>query len=338
MTNPRYLNINLSPNQSAPSKGPLAWLTGIAGIASLVLFADLWLQDGDASSGLCATAGCQLAGQSLRMGEIPLLVLGIIFFALLSVLAYFYLHRGSRWMGNLLNILICGGLAFDSALLGYQFLVLQAMCQICIGVGAALGLIFFLQTAACKKAVLILMGMAIWLGGFSAMAVLDLTPPTPDFSTAIQFKTGNSTADGPTYHLFYSNYCDQCESVLTILAATNPQYVSWTISCADTDTASLSRLAGVWNTRNATSNIFAALLSAKKAALSSIPIPSDLRQSARNVRTYLINKGYTGVPLIIATQGKHQKTIVEGKFFLLDYLREQGVLDSDNPLVKLLGM
>lgn len=308
----------------------------VAALATLVLFADLWLHNDPSSPGLCVTAGCRIAGQSLRLGEIPLMITGIIFFALTTLLVLLHRQRNSSFTEKLLVTLVFGGLAFDGTLLGYQFLVLKTFCQVCVGVGTALCIIAMLLALARKSAGMFCWCMAVWAGAASAIFFLALTPPTPEQAATIQFRTGNTTSDSLTYHLFYSNYCEQCESVLAILAATNPTHVAWNISCADTDDKSLSRLTTVWNQRNATTNMFAALLNAKHNAPSSAPIPTELRQQARNARTFLMNKGYTGVPLIIARKGAHQKTIVEGKFSLITFLQQEQVLDPDNPLVNLL--
>lgn len=308
----------------------------VAAVATLVLFADLWLHNDPTSSGLCATAGCRIAGQSLRLGEIPLMITGIIFFALITLLAFLQRQRNRPVTEKLLVTLILGGLAFDGALLGYQFLVLDTFCQVCVGVGTALCLIVILLAVARKSAFTLCWCLAAWTGAAAAIFFLALTPPTPDQAATIQFRTGNATSDSLTCHLFYSNYCDQCESVLTLLAATNPARVSWNISCADTDDKSLSRLTTVWNQGNATTNMFAALLNAKHNAPSFAPVPAELRQRARNARTFLMNKGYTGVPLIIAHKGAHQKTIVEGKLALIKFLQQEQILDTDNPLVDLL--
>lgn len=327
----------LSSRRFRASQRALAWAAGIATLTMLVLFVDLWIQDDPASSGLCATAGCRLANESLRLGEVPLMIAGIVFFALMAILAILSRRRNALFASNLLAVILFGGLAFDGTLLGYQFLVLQTSCQLCLGVGISLGLIAILLATSLRPGGVLLKGAAVWIGAASAVFVLAIAPPTPGQNATVQFSAGNAPSDSPRYHFFYSHYCDQCESLLTILAATNPTDVAWDISCADTDEASLSRLTAVWDKRGETENIFAALLQAKQSPPNSKPIPEELRMRARNARTFLMNKGYTGVPLIIASRGKHQQTIVEGKLQLVQYLRQEGILDADNPLIDLLA-
>ncbi len=328
----------MSSDHSNASGTALGLTACVAALGALILCTDLWLRDTPGSPGLCVTAGCRLAGQSLRLGDIPLLVAGVLFFALTALMAILTRQKsGSPLWRQLLTMLVFGGLAFDGTLLGYQFLVLQTACQVCVGVAGALFLILILLALNRHSWRLFIKGLGIWAGAASAIFFLALTPPTPDQAATIQFTSGNATQPFPRYHLYYSNNCDQCESLLMILALVNPKTSSWDISCVDTDDKHLAQLTPTWNQRHTLTNIFAALLAAKQSP-SSLPVPNDLRHKAEKARTWIVNKDYTGVPLLVVTLDTYQHTILQGKASILDYLGKKQVFNKgNNPLVELLS-
>ena len=118
----------------------------LLGMSAGVLSIEFWLQFQMGSS-LCQTSACQAVAEFVRIGEPALVLFGSGFFWLLFVLALIGMVTSAKWIWTLIGVALFGALAFDGALIGYQFVGLGQKCYLCLAVGIALAVRFFEQPA-----------------------------------------------------------------------------------------------------------------------------------------------------------------------------------------------
>jgi uncharacterized membrane protein len=82
-------------------------------------------------SSICPDAGCKTVESLTAISPLYLNVLGFIFFQVVFWLLYFLRSR-TDFNRHLMGLLLLSGLAFDSALLGYQLFAAHSLCSYCL--------------------------------------------------------------------------------------------------------------------------------------------------------------------------------------------------------------
>lgn len=134
-----------------------------SGLATLFVFAELLLHSFGKS--ICELQGCKVVAHQLRYGDYSLLLLGLAFFATLTVLAFLARARGKSWAAALLDPLLLIALATEGYFVGYQVFAVQALCVFCLLVFAWIVLLALLRLGAGAR--LIWVGFACWLAVFA---------------------------------------------------------------------------------------------------------------------------------------------------------------------------
>ncbi len=91
------------------------------------------------NTSLCGEVGCKLAGELLRFNPLYLNYLGIGATFILIVLGYFSLK--SKILERLFFIVLYSAIAFETTIIGYQFIANPEPCAFCLGIYSSLLLI-----------------------------------------------------------------------------------------------------------------------------------------------------------------------------------------------------
>ncbi len=299
-------------------------------VSAAALTGDYYLKTRD-QGGLCTTDACQLAAEQLRIPEIFLIMAGAYFFWGLWLLIFF----GDRYQRPILWILVSlglwGGLAFDGALLGYQYIGLGAPCQLCTGVGAALMAVLVCTAWSRRSWFILFVGLSVFASGFTANSLLTFQTQPPKLEeTAFGSQLSESNADGPQLYLFFSLHCGHCRSVMKNVGYQPSAWkVDWHLSCVDRREQDLQKIAyALDQTRGNESLILKILEVEHRTDIPSVQIPEELREHAGKAGSYLRHKGYRGVPLLVAVEGPGRKTFVSGGRAIARYLYSQGLIQK----------
>jgi uncharacterized membrane protein len=82
-------------------------------------------------SSICPNAGCKVVENLTSISPVYLNILGFIFFQVVFWLLGSLKSKPDKGL-NLIGLVLLGGLAFDSALLGYQLFVAHSLCSYCL--------------------------------------------------------------------------------------------------------------------------------------------------------------------------------------------------------------
>jgi hypothetical protein len=278
---------------------------------------------------LCGTQACKTVGGYVRFGEGMLVLLGSLFFWILFGLLFFACRYERPWLWGAALLGLLGALAFDGALLGYQFAGLGLMCWICVAVAAGLALV--LTAAAWRRGSLLLLaaGIAVWCGGFAANSALQLTPDMPRLEeTAFLEHSPAGNEEGPRYYLFFSLDCRHCTEVLYNLSRVAPASGSWHLAAVNRDAASRAKLARAART-SGEANAFARVLRAKKAKVPDpAVVPEHVRRATRKAGAYFRAMGFRGVPVLLVRKNSGIRISLTGVDNISRYLWEQGVVSE----------
>ncbi|RUM70438.1 MAG: hypothetical protein DSZ08_04705 [Sulfurovum sp.] len=155
-------------------------------------------------SSLCDATGCKLAGELLRFNPIYLNYLGLFFVSVLTLLGYASLK--SNLAQRLFFMVLYASIAFETTIIGYQFIVNPEPCVFCLGIFSSLLLIALL--ARVKDFLFIL---SIVLAIFLALSTLAI----PKNKTFMQ-------NDGA--YLIHSDSCPHCKKVKKYLSENHINY------------------------------------------------------------------------------------------------------------------
>lgn len=304
---------------------------GAAVLLSAVGLSLEYILQAQGAGSLCGTEACEVVGGYVRFGEKGLVLLGSLFFWILFGLFFFACRyeRGWLWGTALLGLL--GALAFDGALLGYQFVGLGLMCWICAAVGA--GLILVLAATAWRRRSLLILaaGLAVWCGGFAANSVLQLTPEIPRLEeTAFLEQSDGQKKSGAQHYLFFSLQCGHCAEVLYNLSRVAPVPGSWHLAAVDRDPAARAKLAqAVALAGEEEENAFASVLRAKQAeAPERAGVPQQLRRATRKAGVYFRAMELRGVPVLVVRKASGVRISLTGVDNISRYLWEEGVVSE----------
>ncbi len=311
---------------------------GLASALVLTLDVVLYLSQ---AGGLCQTQSCQAVGEYVRIGETSLRIVGAAFFWVLWLVFFLATRVNKPIFWHLAALWLLGALAFDGGLLGYQFVGLKLQCWLCIGVGAALFANLFSLAWVRQSWMIPCIGLAVWIGGFAANSTLVVASEAgqPPRSGQIQSleraayvsslaQGGRSNQD---YYLFFSLNCGHCQEVLASLAMNAPFAVNWHLCSLDGSRQQLAKLA--WVRKQAqmgtdpNENIFYLTLKAKQdKALKADHIPDRIRNAVEQARDFFASRGYRGVPLLVAKEGRGREVVLTGTTNIARYLHQEEVV------------
>lgn len=299
-------------------------------LAALFLSAEIWMQAVRHTS-FCTTSSCDVVGEYVRFGEGNLIKMGAYFFWMLWALVFFGGRYQKPWLWGLASLGLFGALAFDGALLGFQFIGLREQCLICIAVGAILFGILFLFSWVRRSFLTALLGIAVWMGGFTANAILDLgvIPPADTDTAFVHF--GNSTGQGPRHIFFFSLHCDHCATVLANLSINTDELEgSWHLACVDNKEDDLYRLAHILDSKETAQNPFLEILRIETLSkVDPIPIPQELRQAVRQARAYFKMRNFLAIPILVVQERPGWEMVLRGEGNITEYLRTHGYLERE---------
>ena len=113
------------------------------------------------NTSLCGEVGCKLAGELLRFDPIYLNYLGIGATLMLIILGYFSLK--SKILERLFFIVLYAAIAFETTIIGYQFIANPEPCAFCLGIYSSLLLIALLSSSK-RFAAVIAVALSIFVG------------------------------------------------------------------------------------------------------------------------------------------------------------------------------
>jgi len=304
-------------------------LGGIAFLCAAGLSLDYVLQSMGVGS-LCGTQACKVVGGYVRFGEKGLLLLGSLFFWILFGLFFFACRyeRSLLWGVAILGLI--GALAFDGALLGYQFVGLGLMCWICVGVAAGLALVLVAAAWRRRAWLLLAAGLAVWCGGFAANSLLQVTPDMPRLQETAFLEQGPSDArSGTRYYFFFSLDCPHCSEVLYNLSRVAPVSGTWHFAAVNRDPASRAKLARAVQPSEGGNNVFDRVLQAKRADVSgNLPVPEGVRRATRKAGVYFRAMGFRGVPVLVVAKRSGIRISLTGVNNISRYLWEEDVVSE----------
>jgi hypothetical protein len=299
-------------------------------LAASFLSAEVWMQAIRHTS-FCTTSSCDVVGEYVRFGEGNLIKMGAAFFWFLWSLAFFGGRYDRKWIWGSATLLLFGALAFDGAILGFQFMGLKEKCLLCIVVGAMLFVTLCLFSWVRRTLLTVLLGIAVWTGGFAANAILDLNV-TPPAIVDTAFTTWESAPDNAPQHvLFFSLHCDHCSKILANLSI-NAQTLpgKWHLACTDNKEEDFYRLATVLQTEEGKQNPFLEVLRVESLDKPDpVPVSDDLRQTVRTARAYFKMKGFQGIPVLVVMERPGWEMVLRGENNITEYLRIRGFLKRE---------
>lgn len=297
-------------------------------LSALFLSGEVWMQAVRHTS-FCTTSACAVVGEYIRFGEGNLIKLGATFFWVLWTLVFFGGRYNKNWIWGLVGLIMVGALAFDGALLGFQFVGLKEECALCVGVACALFLNLGLLAWVRRTVFIFFLGVAVWVGGFMANSALDLGVVAPALTDTAFLSTAseeNATTRYPQHVFFFSLSCDHCSKILANLSI-NLEHVptdTWMFSCVDNKEEDLLRLAHIQTSPAAQENPFLEILRVESEDnVAPLPITDSLRRTMREARTYFKMKEFGGVPALVVAEGPGRDLILRGEESIMRYLMEK---------------
>jgi hypothetical protein len=225
-----------------------------------------------------------------------------------------------------------GALAFDGALLGFQYVGLGERCQLCMAVGLGLMLILLQFSLVRRSFFIFILGLALWCSGFAANSVLKLDPVPPKIQETA-FLTWPQELDPweeyPAFHLFIGLHCGHCSKVLANLAVNDLEFFPWSFHLMDNREQDFVRIANILADNSTRDNPFQAVLDVEKMSVHDLApevLSKDIRKKVENARDFFRFSGYQGVPMLIVDLERTQRVVLFGATAILDYLDREGLL------------
>lgn len=269
---------------------------------------------------LCPTTSCQVAAESTRFGNHAMVGLGALYFLLIGLLVFLQKTDGSGIAPSMLMICILSGLAFDGAILGFQFFNLSGKCPICWAVAMVLIAIIVIHSIQKRSLIVLLTGCLVWLSAFMANAAVIGHQPPPALKETALWEYSNSNTEFPRYHLFFGIRCPHCMAVIKALND-HPLSGQWTVAFVDRDKESLKRLSAIHGRIQNGPSVFCDLLAVKDDLLvTQKNISPEINAVTQKARRYFINNEFKGVPVMIIQTDENRRLILKGEEAILSYL------------------
>lgn len=288
---------------------------------------DIYMRISQGTS-LCPTQSCAIVGDYVRLGELELVCMGLVFFAVLWGTYFFASRYDRKWLWAGTSILMLGALAFDGALLGFQFVSIQEQCYLCIGVGAALILSLVCLSLVRRNLLVFVLGLTIWLSGGIAGSMITIPDRTPFLEQLQPISWAESDASQwPEFHYFFSLHCPHCTDVMVNLAKQKSGKYLWNIYPLDTGVTDLRKIYSIKNKSEESENLFYDIISMEQSgAVPETEAPESLQEEIIDIRSYFRGSGYRGVPLMVVDESPGKRIVLTGGGNILNYLLEEGVI------------
>jgi hypothetical protein len=272
---------------------------------------------------LCPTSSCRIAAESVRFGNKALVGLGAVYFLVLSVFSGCQKTDNPNWRSEILGTMILGGLAFDGAILGFQFFNISGRCPLCWFVALLLIASLGVYCRAVRSGQMLAAGLSIWIMAFAANGVMISHQKTPllDEVAYYHFKSGDS--EFPKYYLFFGIHCPHCLAVFKHLAR-EPVPGDWVLAAMDRDPEGMKDLSAVKKRLASSDTVFATLVAAKQDDHSSFtPIDPAVASAIQKARILFQNSGFKNVPCLIALEKENVRTQIMGEDAIIHYFQEK---------------
>ena len=300
-------------------------------LAVMGLGLDIYLRRTTGGS-ICPTEACAIVGDYIRISELNLVVFGLAFFVLLWGVFFFASRYEKKWLWTGMFMLMLGALAFDGAILGFQYFSIQESCHLCFGVGAALLVVLLLFALVRRKLAILVLGLAVWIGGGIGGAMINIPDRAPQLEqmSGIAWK-GPEVKEFPRFYYFFSLHCPHCTDVLVNLAINDPRDYSWTLFPLDTSPADLKKIAWARDLDMKEENVFYEMVRMEQSRqVPDVEVPDDLSENILKIRAYFRASGFRGVPLMIVDKSPGKRIIITGGTDIINYLYDLGVLELQN--------
>ncbi len=149
-------------------------------------------------STICSSEGCKLVSESVRYGDITILVLGALMFLLLTLASIREVKR--KKPNRFIELLLILSLTSEGFLVGYQIFRVHHICYFCFGIFSILVFLTLLRTME--------------NGPTSAMGFLCFTSIVLLFWMVLPPKPIKPIPAGKKLILIYDTNCPHCENVI----------------------------------------------------------------------------------------------------------------------------
>ncbi|MFW5731077.1 MAG: hypothetical protein ACOCV7_05460, partial [Desulfonatronovibrionaceae bacterium] len=275
---------------------------------------------------------CAVAGQAVRLGEKGLVLAGGVFFWILLLLSFLASRRGNARLWQLVLLMLLGALAFDGALLGFQFISIKENCHLCIVVGLSLAAVLVLVSLTRKQWSILILGVGIWVAGAAAGGIIQVPDRTPLLNQVpgIAWSGPEAEQEGPEFHYFFSLHCPHCADVLGSLALNDPERFSWKFYPLDTGYSDLKKIAWIQEEAGKKGNLLQKIVDLEQDPKApDVKIPDNLTEKIFRARSFFQGNGYRGVPMMIADYPGGKRVILLGGGNIMKYFQEQGLLQEE---------
>ncbi|WP_045212853.1 hypothetical protein [Desulfonatronovibrio magnus] len=277
---------------------------------------------------ICPTEACAIVGDFVRLDEHSLVTGGLFFFTLTWGFYFFASRYDKKWLWLIIGVLMAGALAFDGALLGFQFFSIQEQCHLCVGVGAALLLTLLLLSLVRRQVTALLLGLTIWVGGGIAGAMISIPDRAPMLEQLRPITwAGPQAGSWPVYHYFFSLHCPHCTDVMVNLAMNDPEIFTWKLYPLDTAPPDLRKLTRISELSDTDDNLFMEIVRLEqRGTVPDVQVMDGLADDIARIRSFFRANGFRGVPVMIAEESQGRRVVLTGGGNILNYLHQQGAL------------
>ncbi len=281
---------------------------------------------------ICPSSACAIVGDYIRISELNLIVLGCAFFGVLFLVLIAARQTSREWIWGLLTLMLLGALAFDGALLGFQFISIKENCHLCIVVGLSLAAVLVLVSLTRKQWSILILGVGIWVAGAAAGGIIQVPDRTPLLNQVpgIAWSGPEAEQEGPEFHYFFSLHCPHCADVLGSLALNDPERFSWKFYPLDTGYSDLKKIAWIQEEAGKKGNLLQKIVDLEQDPKApDVKIPDNLTEKIFRARSFFQGNGYRGVPMMIADYPGGKRVILLGGGNIMKYFQEQGLLQEE---------
>ncbi|RQD59363.1 MAG: hypothetical protein D5R98_07595 [Desulfonatronovibrio sp. MSAO_Bac4] len=298
-------------------------------LSILGLGVDIYLRMSTGAS-ICPTQACAIVGDYINITEFNLVLLGLVFFTTLWGVYFFASRYDKKWLWTGMLVLVLGALAFDGGLLGFQYFSIKEQCLLCFGVGAGLLIVLLLFSIVRKKISILILGLAVWVGGGIAGSMINIPDRAPLLEHISGISVQSSEAqEWPKFNYFFSFHCPFCTEILIRLAKNESAEYSWELFPLDNSQVDLKKIAWLMELDGNEKNIFYELVKIEQSRdVPDIEVTDSLENQVDQIRTYFRGSGFRGVPLMIVEESQGRRLILTGADNVFRYLYEHGILDE----------